>query len=499
MASRKVRLHRTVSGLRLRSRDRLIRLRDSKLHEIGIDSVRPLISIPVLLGLILLIGFLRMPEVTEKVFRPSAEADCAPLSGWAVRADAWGKSDRIDAQLVYAEATWAELEPENGIYDFEAFEQANHLEKWWAEGKRVILRLTADCPGEAGHKDIPEWLVEMMGGEELAGNWYDSSRGSGFSPDYSSIVMREEHRQLIAAAAERYDGHPGVAYIEIGSLGWNGSWTVNLNEEGVEALPTSTISREYAWHYTSSFSDTLMLMRRPYIETQLLNVGIYQLDLGDFEAAWNDLDQIAMGGYDRQIETDLVAMPEFYKVSPAGAHISESIDLEALLCEGKQELARQIEESHLSYVVLEQDVSGLSDEAIDALDELDDLLGSRIWIRSAEWDSRVRTGMRSKVILRFRNDGAAPMHAGWPVALALFDGEEMICMQLTEADALTIQPGETEATVWIDVPVRAAVGLYELKMAIIDPADGKAGVQLMMKECDRDTLWTSLGELRVIG
>lgn len=499
MPSRRVRLRKTVSGLRMRSRDHLIRLRDSRLRPIGVDKYRLLLSIPVMLALIILIGCLRMPVVTKKVYRPSEKASGAPLTGWAVRADMQGADERLDAALVYAEATWAELEPENGKYAFEAFEAANHLNEWWAEGKTLIFRLIADRPGEAGHKDVPDWLVEMMGGEELAGIWYDSSAGSGYSPDYTSLIMREEHRQLIAALADRYDDHPGVAYIEIGSLGWRGEWTVDMDEEGVEALPTSTISREYAWHYTSSFHNTPMLMRRPYIETELLEVGLYNTELGDFGATWDYLDMVEMGGYDRQIETDLVAMPDFYKVSPAGAHISEKVDLEALLLDSASELARQMSESHLNYVVLNQAAAHLSDEAISVLNSLNDLLGSRIWIRTAEWDSRMRRDARSKVVLRFRNDGAAPIHAAWPVALALFDGDEMICMQRTEADVSMIQPGESGFTVWIDVPYSADVGLYTLKMAIIDPSDGEPGVQLMMDECDDDTLWTELGELRVIG
>jgi len=498
MASRRVRLVRTVHGLRMRSRDHLLRLRDNRLRQMGIEGFRSLIAAAVLLGLIILVGWLRLPETTRKVFRPLAEEVSAPLTGWAVRADTWEQDDRLNASLVYVEATWAELEPENGIYDFEAFEEKNHLNEWWAAGRQVILRIVADRPGEPDHKDIPEWLVEMMGGKELAGVSYDSPDGSGFSPDYSNLIMREEHRQLISEIAERYDAHNGVAYIEIGTLGWNGEWTVDLKADGAEPLPTSTISREYAWHYTSSFSETPMLMRRPYIEAQLLEVGLYNPELGDFEATWDYLDQIELGGYDQQIETDLVAMPEFYTVSTSGAHIGEDVDMDKLLADSGQQLTRLITESHLDYVVLEQNPSALSDHQIDILKGMTDLLGSRIWLREAEWDSRLRAGSRSKVRLRFRNDGSTSMHAAWPIALALFDGDEMLCMQLTEADASMIPPGESEFTVWIDVPDTAEVGVYTLKLGLIDPADGQAGVQLAMAECDRNTLWTELGELRVI-
>lgn len=498
MASKRVRLRRTVSGLRMRSRDHLIRLRDQRLRGMGVNGFRPLLAVLVLLGLILLVGWLRLPEVTRRTFRPSEAETLAPMSGWAVRAGAWGEDDRLDAPLVYVEATWAELEPESGEYAFEAFEEKNHLEQWWAEGKQIIVRLVADNPGATGHKDIPEWLAAAMGGDELAGEYYVSSQGGGFSPNYSSLIMRDAHRRLIAALAERYDGLPGVAYIEIGTLGWRGEWTVGL-DEGVEALPTSAISREYAWHYISAFRETPMLMRRPYVETQLLEVGLYHPNLGDFEATWDELDQIEMGGYDRQIETELVAMPDFYEKSPSGAHIREEIDLENLLLERPQELARQLTEGHLNYVVIEQSVASLSDAAVNVLEELQSMLGARVWLRSAEWDSRLRAGVRSKVILRFRNDGVAPIHAAWPVALALFDGEELICMQTTDVSAAMICPGENEFTVWIDVPDQTDVGAYTLKMAVVDPQTNQPSVRLTMDACDGETLWVELGELRVTG
>ena len=103
------------------------------------------------------------------------------------------------------------------------------------------------------------------------------------------------------------------------------------------------------------------------------------------------------------------------------------------------------------------------------------------------------------MILTFRNDGAAPLHAAWPVALALFDGDEMICQQTTELDTSMILTGDNELTAWIDVPAMTDVGVYTLRMAILDPDTGEPGLRLENGECNEDSLWMELGELRVIG
>ena len=62
-----------------------------------------------------------------------------------------------------------------------------------------------------------------------------------------------------------------------------------------------------------------------------------------------------------------------------------------------------------------------------------------------------------------------------------------------------IPAGETTLTAWIDIPHDAHVGIYTLKLAILDPATGNPGVRLSNAECDEETMWMELGEIRIIG
>lgn len=495
MTSKKVRLRKLTGNIRMRSRNQFIRLRDTKLKSMGVYNYPSLLLLPLLLLLIVLLASLRRPDVIKRTYRPIDVGGAAPMTGWAVPAESYGQDDRLDVSLAYAEATWAELEAEKGVYNFEAFEEKNHFAEWWAEGKRIILRVVSDRPGEAGHKDIPEWLVKEMGGELLAGSYYTTAQGSGFSPDYSSIAMRDAHGKLIAALAKRYDEHPGVAYIEIGSLGHDGTWTVEKGGEGVEVLPGSSVSREYAWHYTVNFSRTQMLMRRPYKEAQLLDVGLYNTDLGDEDAAWAYIDVIEAGGYDRQIETDLLAMPDFYQRSPSGAHIPKDIDLNEVLKNDRYSLSRQIMESHLTYAVIAQPVSQLSDEAVSMLHGIGELIGCRVWIRSAQWDTGRRAAMTGKVILRIRNDGIIAPHGNWRLALALFKDGEMVYSQLTELTGGMMQPGEQTFQTDIDLPYGIEPGSYTFAAALVDTLDGQTTLPMTMGEYDSATGWTMLGEM----
>jgi hypothetical protein len=98
--------------------------------------------------------------------------------------------------LVYANLRWADFEPEPGVYDCDAFEEANHFDKWRAEGKRLILRFVMDLPGDKKHMDIPKWLYDLTGGD---GKHYKTPYGRGYCPDYGNSELIAAHERAIRA------------------------------------------------------------------------------------------------------------------------------------------------------------------------------------------------------------------------------------------------------------------------------------------------------------
>ena len=74
----------------------------------------------------------------KKVFEPSNEAFGNPLMGYAPCA--WNTEVREDISLLYMDITWAELEPEEGQYNWDAIEKKNQLNRWREEGKHIVLR-----------------------------------------------------------------------------------------------------------------------------------------------------------------------------------------------------------------------------------------------------------------------------------------------------------------------------------------------------------------------
>lgn len=445
-----------------------------RMRAFGINKKRYLVTVPLLLACILLAGLLKAPAMVVSRFRAQEPSQVNPLMGWAPDAASAPEDVSIPHSLVYATLTWRELEGEEGVYDFEGFESRNHLEKWWALGKQVVLRFVMDVPGQEEHMDIPQWLYEAMG--ENAGSAYENSLGKGFSPNYNNRLLQSRHERALSALGQRYDQHGGIAFIEMGSLGHNGSWQV----EGVEdewAMPPAENLLTWAWHYQAAFGNTPILMSAPYQPARVMGLGLYNEHLGDSEKSWAWLDTIEYGGYDHTVGAQLRATPGILESAPSGARIDRLVDQEALLTTGLRGLLKQLSTGHTTYV------SGLDLKAAKnnraALMVAQAMMGYQLWVREARFPARLRAGYRLKVQLDLRNDGAQPFSQNWPVELALVRDGQVVCAQQANLDIRSITPGAHRVDLTMDLPLTLK-GEYQLTLAILHPDTRQPAVSLCM-------------------
>ena len=77
--------------------------------------------------------------------------------------------DEPAVTLRYLGLTWRELEPEEGVYAWEAIQQTCHLDALRQQGVHLVLRILCDEPGVEAHLDIPDWLYEKTGNGSLLG------------------------------------------------------------------------------------------------------------------------------------------------------------------------------------------------------------------------------------------------------------------------------------------------------------------------------------------
>ena len=347
---------------------------------------------------------------TIKQYKESQAAFGNPLMGYAP--SAWYNEVSEDISLLYMDITWAELEPEEGVYNWASIDEENQISRWRKEGKHLVFRFVCDIPGEEAHMDIPEWLYEKSG---KAGKWYDGEYGKGFAPDYNNPTIISCHEQAVKALGEHFGQDGLISYVELGSLGHWGEWHVNYSE-GIQRIPREAVREKYILPWTEAFPDARILMRRPFASAEKYGFGLYNDMTGQLEATQSWFDWINNGGkYDQTGEKNvIVPMKDFWKTAPSGGEFTSSLSMEEMLDTNLSGTVEMIREAHTTFLGPK-----IPDENyVDGYKEVLKNMGYRLWVSMAELKN---TAKGSRLKLTWENSGVAPMYKEWPVYVYIED------------------------------------------------------------------------------
>ena len=373
---------------------------------------------------------------TIKQYKESQAAFGNPLMGYAP--SAWYNEVSEGISLLYMDITWAELEPEEGVYNWASIDEENQISRWRKEGKHLVFRFVCDIPGEEAHMDIPEWLYEKSG---KAGKWYDGEYGKGFAPDYNNPTIISCHEQAVKALGEHFGQDGLISYVELGSLGHWGEWHVNYSE-GIQRIPREAVRDKYILPWTEAFPDARILMRRPFASAERYGFGLYNDMTGQPEATQSWFDWINNGGeYDQTGEKNvIVPMKDFWKTAPSGGEFTSSLSMEEMLDTNLSGTVEMIREAHTTFLGPK-----IPDENyVDGYKEVLKNMGYRLWISMAELKN---TAKGSRLKLTWENSGVAPMYKEWPVYVYIEDESG----KLVEKSRISIKissllPGEKATT-----------------------------------------------------
>lgn len=399
---------------------------------------------------------------TIKQYKESQAAFGNPLMGYAP--SAWYNEVSEDISLLYMDITWAELEPEEGVYNWASIDEENQISRWRKEGKHLVFRFVCDIPDEEAHMDIPEWLYEKSG---KAGKWYDGEYGKGFAPDYNNPTIISCHEQAVKALGEHFGQDGLISYVELGSLGHWGEWHVNYSE-GIQRIPREAVRDKYILPWTEAFPDARILMRRPFASAEKYGFGLYNDMTGQPEATQSWFDWINNGGeYDQTGEKNvIVPMKDFWKTAPSGGEFTSSLSMEEMLDTNLSGTVEMIREAHTTFLGPK-----IPDENyVDGYKEVLKNMGYRLWISMAELKN---TAKGSRLKLTWENSGVAPMYKEWPVYVYIEDESG----KLVEKSRISIKissllPGEKATTLTALETERLNSLLekgYRLSVGIEDP------------------------------
>lgn len=368
-------------------------------------------------------------EVT--VVRPAdtGEALVNPDMGWTLHfysnlIENYGSklapSDTLDdwpgLSVIYLRVPWSSLEPREGEFNWALFDTP--AQRWIAKGKRIALRVT--CCESWLRWATPKWVADA-GAKGIEFEFGKGPRPGGplWEPDYLDPVFLEKLDRFLAALAERYDGNPNVAFIDVGTFGMWGEghtgFSSRLNEE-----------------------QTLAVVKR-HIDLHKKHFHKSLLCISD-DVAWHDkpgrrfptTDYALAQGVTLRDDSILVQPPpnswfhaemaqEFWPRLPVileHEHYGSSKHRKAW---SGDLLLKSVEDYHASYMSIHWWPRELLAENRDAVARINRRLGYRLQLREIRWPAAAALGEPFTVEAQWANAGVAPCYPGGFWALTLKD------------------------------------------------------------------------------
>lgn len=399
-----------------------------------------LIGLLAVVIVVLLVYMLNRYHLNDTVqFEPDLDMTENPMMGYAPPAE---NVDRCaDTSLVFIKLKWSDWEPAEGQYDTGFLESNFHIPEWKAAGKHGVLRFACDEPGEAGHADIPEWLLEATND----GTFYTGSSGAGYSPNYENAYFISRHEMAISALADYFNQDDFLAYIEFGSLGHWGEWHAR-DADGNSLMPSAETCWDYILPYTYQFSNVRFLMRRSYTYAVEAQLGLYNDMLGDQKQTDRWLEWTKSGGTQETAVDQLEIQPyaDFWKTAPAGGEITSNVAPETLYDAGLASLLGQAEDCHLTFIG-----PNIPDQEDDpsAYNALQRRIGYRYYVSQLSTTFSFADDTLD-ITMDWENAGTAPLYWDWPVMVKVFDSHgNLAYWETLDLKLSQLIPGEKVTTV----------------------------------------------------
>jgi Domain of unknown function (DUF4832)/Beta-galactosidase len=385
------------------------------------------------------------------------------------------------SSLVQFRWYWNELEPEEGKIDFAMID--GMLEKARANGQKLNFRVMC----QNGKPGVPEW-VQKAGAK---GQSYPD--GTNWQPYYDDVVFLEKHENLIKALAGRYDGHPDIDHIDIGTVGRWGEW--HTSGTGME-MPSDETRRRIVDIYLKSFSKTPLIMLiggeegLRYAVSEGCGWRADCLgDMGGFNENWNHMDDFY------QQALDEAGANQSWRGAPVVFETCWTIqfwhdkgwDLDHILSEALR--------WHVT--VLNNGSESIPEDWLPRVLEFEKKMGYRFVLKRLSHPSQVKAGGNFLYEMDWENKGVAPCYLNHPVAFefrSVENGESRIVD--TGMDITGWLPGPVPLQSSITVPRDLPAGDYELGIAMLDPHSGKPGIRLAVAGRAEDG-WYRLSRVQV--
>jgi hypothetical protein len=380
--------------------------------------------------------------------------------------------DWIVSTIHYDRWGWGVLEPEPGKIDYEFLDKV--LAKTRASGQKLAFRVMC-CSTNRGRPYHPEWLAEA-GGKILPCDY--SGTDGLLVPDLDDPVVLDRHIDFIYRLGARYDGHPDIDHMDLGTVGWWGEWHMSSSKTG--KIPLMENRKKIIDAYFAAFPKTPLLM--------LIGGGeclSYAVSLG---AGWRADCLGDMGGFSKT----WCHMCDAYPKQIPAAGVQDAWKTAPVAWESCWEMRRWVKEDWpLRYIfnyALDMHGSYLNNksaplpEGENVRAEIEHFLrrlGYRLVLKQLEYSAQIKTGKPLTLKMKWQNIGSAPCYRPYRVAYRLTNessGNKVLVGNVTVEKWM---PGhvETFSEEFIKAPPELPPGpVVDVTDRVVVPGDMPAGL-----------------------
>jgi hypothetical protein len=324
--------------------------------------------------------------------------------------------DWLPSTVHYARWGWGTLEPQAGRLDTGFLDKV--LRESREAGQRLAFRVMC-CSTNRRDPYFPSWL-EGVGGRILQVEY-----GSGPKlpvPDLDDAVVLQRHLDFIRRLGQRYDGHPDIDHVDLGSVGWWGEW--HMSSSKTARMPTAATQRKIVDAYLAAFKQTRLLMLMgggPMLTYATQNGCGWRADcLGD------------MGGFSKT----WCHMRKGYPVWLQKAGVLDAWKTAPVAWESCWDMRRWVKEKwplrfifnyalalHGSYLNNKSAPLPEGPEVRAEIERFVRRLGYRLVLRELRHPSSIAAGGEVAVAMKWQNVGSAPCYRPYRVAYRLSDAK----------------------------------------------------------------------------
>ncbi|MCS7239350.1 MAG: DUF4832 domain-containing protein [Thermoguttaceae bacterium] len=415
----------------------------------------------------------------------------------------------IPSTVHYARWGWGQLEPRPGELAVDFLDRI--LEETRQAEQTLAFRVMccSSTPGEPYH---PAWLKEVRG--KVRTTRYEGSAPLEV-PDLDDPVVLKYHLDFISRLGQRYDGHPVIDHIDLGSVGWWGEWHMSGSSD--VPMPSMETRRQIVDAYLKAFRKTpvLMLIGGEEMLRHAVSRGAGWRadclgDMGGFSARWNH-----MRSYYTQALAKFGAVNAWEKAPVAW---ETCWDMRKWVAEGwpLRYIFNYALALHGSYINNKSAPLPQGPEVESELRRFLRRLGYRFVLRELQHRSTAFPGGELTVTSVWQNVGSAPCYRPYRLAYKL-EGPGGTLVALSQADIRTWMPGSVDirnprflenppelppgnpvrVVDKIKLPGDLPPGEYTLAVGIVRPEDQTPVIRLAI-EGRTDTGWYPLSKLRIL-